>query len=319
MEREGAFYVFTLRLVPAFPFFMVNLLLGLTSLRVGVFYIVSQIGMLPGTAVFVNAGTQLGALESLSDVLSPALLGSFVLLGVFPLIARRVLGAWQAKQVYRGWQKPKKFERDLVVIGAGAGGLVSAYIGAAVKAKVTLVEKHRMGGDCLNTGCVPSKALIRTAKFLHHVRRHREFGVAQAEARANWPEISARIQSVVKAIEPHDSVERYEGLGVECRQGHARIVSPWEVEIDGTRVSTRNIIIASGAEPFVPPIPGLDTVDYLTSDTLWNIDSLPNRLVVLGGGTNWNRTYAVLRALRLFRHASGDGGALTGSRGCGSE
>ena len=289
VRREGAFYLFTLRLVPVFPFFLINLLFGLTGMKARTFYWVSQIGMLAGTVVYVNAGTQLGKLESLSGILSPALLGSFVLLGIFPLIARRIVEAVRRNRVFAKWKKPARFDRNIVVIGGGSAGLVTAYIAAAVKARVTLVEKHKLGGDCLNTGCVPSKALIRSAKFLSHVSRSQEFGIASAKAGFAFSDVMERVQSVIKTIEPHDSAERYTGLGVDVVQGSAKIVSPWEVDItreDGStqRLTTRSIVIATGARPFVPPIPGIDEVGYLTSDNVWNLRELPKRLVVLGGG-----------------------------------
>ncbi len=189
----------------------------------------------------------------------------------------------------QNWRKPRRFERNLVVIGAGAGGLVTAYIAAALKAKVTLVEKHKMGGDCLNTGCVPSKALIRSAKFLSQIARAREFGIREARADFDFAEIMQRVQRTVQAIEPHDSIERYAALGVEVIEGAAKIVTPWEVEIarkDGgtQRLSTRSIVIAAGGRPLVPAIPGLDEVGCLTSDTVWNLRELPGQLLVLGGG-----------------------------------
>ena len=289
IKREGAFYLFTLRLVPVFPFFVINLLLGLTAMKARTFYWVSQLGMLAGTLVYVNAGTQLAKIESLAGIVSPGLLVSFALLGVFPLIARKIVAVVRANQVYARWTRPGRFDRNLVVIGGGSAGLVTAYIAAAVKARVTLVEKHKMGGDCLNTGCVPSKALIRSAKFLSHTRRAAEFGCRASTADFDFAEVMERVQRVVRAVEPHDSVERYTGLGVEVIEGTAKIVSPWEVEVTRTggateRLSTRGIVIAAGARPFVPPIPGLYQVDYLTSDTVWNLRELPGRLVVLGGG-----------------------------------
>jgi len=288
VNREGAFYLFTLRLVPLFPFFMINLAMGLTPIKTRTFYWVSQIGMLAGTVVYVNAGTQLAKLDSLSGILSPALLGSFALLGVFPLGAKKMLEFIQKRKVYARWTKPARFDNNLVVIGAGAGGLVSAYIAAAVKAKVTLIEKHKMGGDCLNTGCVPSKALIRSAKLLSHIKRAKEFGIAKAEADFDFATVMERVQQVIKAVEPHDSIERYTELGVEVIQGTAKIVSPWEVEVrtaDGSKtITSRAIVIAAGARPFVPPIPGIEQISYLTSDTVWNLREKPNRLLVLGGG-----------------------------------
>ncbi len=289
IRKEGAFYLFTLRLVPIFPFFLVNLLLGLTAMKTRTFYWVSQVGMLAGTVAYVNAGTQLAGIESLSGILSPGVLGSFALLGVFPLLAKKAVDVARARKVYARWQRPAHFDRNIVVIGAGSAGLVTAYIAAAVKARVTLVEKHRMGGDCLNTGCVPSKALIRSARLLAQMARASELGIREAQARYDFAEVMARVRRVVQAVEPHDSVERYTGLGVEVIQGSARLVSPWEVEIVGAdgarqRLSTRSVVIAAGARPLVPPIPGIEAIDYLTSDTVWNLSTLPRRLLVLGGG-----------------------------------
>ena len=288
MQKEGAFYLFTLRLVPAFPFFVINLAMGLTPIPVRTFYWVSQVGMLLGTIVYVNAGTQIGRIESLRAILSPSLLISFALLGVFPLVAKKIVDAVKARKVYAGWPRPARFDRNLVVIGAGSAGLVAAYIAAAVKAKVTLVERHRMGGDCLNTGCVPSKALLRSAKLVAQMRRAGEWGLEPVEPTVDFARMMERVQRVIRQIEPHDSVERYTALGVECLAGEARITSPWTVEVrapDGTRtVTTRSIVVAAGAQPFVPPIPGLEEVGYLTSDTVWSLRTLPRRLVVLGGG-----------------------------------
>ena len=288
IEKEGGFYLFTLRLIPIFPFFVINLVMGLTPIRAWTFYWVSQIGMLAGTLVYVNAGTQVAGIDSLRGILSPGLLISFALLGVFPLIAQKIVSAVKARRVYAKWPKPKRFDRNLIVIGAGSAGLVTAYIAAAVKAKVTLIEKHRMGGDCLNTGCVPSKALIRSAKLLSHMRRSPEFGIRKAAAEFDFAEVMDRVQRVIREVAPHDSVERYTGLGVDVIQGIAKITSPWTVAVttaEGTRtLTTRAIVIAAGARPFVPPIPGLEEIGYLTSDTVWNLRELPKRLVVLGGG-----------------------------------
>ncbi len=295
VEKDGAFYLFTLRLIPVVPFFLINLLMGLTRMKAFTFYWVSQIGMLAGTLVYVNAGTQLARLDSLQGILSPALLGSFVLLGIFPLIARRIVEAVQKRKVYARWNsvRPRTFDRTLVVIGAGAGGLVTAYIAAAVKAKVTLVEAHKMGGDCLNYGCVPSKALIKSAKLAHQMRKGANYGLNDTNLSFSFKAVMRRVQDVIRAIEPHDSIERYTGLGVEVLQGYAKLVNPWTVEIalngGGTqRLTARSIVIAAGARPFVPPLPGLDDVGYVTSDTLWDefakLDEVPRRLVVLGGG-----------------------------------
>src|ERR1700682_215296 len=284
VAREGAFYLFALRLVPAFPFFVINLVMGLTPIRTLTFYWVSQVGMFAGTVAYVYAGTELGQFK-----ISAGLIAAFVILGIFPIAAKRVLDALKARKLYAKWPRPAKFDRNVVGIGAGSAGLVTAYIAAAVKAKVTLIEKHRMGGDCLNTGCVPSKALIRSAKLLSHMRRSKEFGMRSASADFDFAEVMERVQRVVKQVEPHDSEERYSKLGVECLKGTAKITPPWPVEAtlaDGSKrtFATKSIVIAAGAEPFVPPIPGLREAKPLTSNTVWDIRTLPRRLVVLGGG-----------------------------------
>ncbi|MGV8892509.1 MAG: FAD-dependent oxidoreductase [Burkholderiaceae bacterium] len=293
VAKDGALYLFTLRLVPVFPFFLINLLMGLTPMRARTFYWVSQLGMLAGTVVFVNAGTQLAQLQSLSGILSPGLLFSFALLGIFPFIAKKTTAWMQGRRVYAKWRRPQKFDRNLIVIGAGAAGLVSAYIGAAVKAKVTLIEAHKMGGDCLNYGCVPSKALIKSARVAHQMRHGEHYGLTSTEPDFSFRAVMARVHQIIGAVAPHDSVERYTELGVEVLQGYARIVDPWTVEVKlntgATQcLTTRSIVIATGAQPFVPPLPGLDDVGYVTSDTLWDefakLDAPPARLVVLGGG-----------------------------------
>lgn len=284
IDRDGPFYLFTLRLVPLFPFFAINLAMGLTSIKTWVFAVVSQLGMLAGTIVYVNAGTQLAEIESLSGIASPRLILAFALLGIFPLIARKFIDWVKARKVYSGWPRPKQFDHNVVVIGAGSGGLVSALIAATVNAKVTLIERNKMGGDCLNYGCVPSKALIRSAKFMSHIQRSKDFGIADASANLEFSDVMDRVHKVIATIEPHDSVERFEGLGVNCIMGEARITSPFSVEVNGETLTTANIIIATGSAPWAPPIPGLDQIEYLTSDNVWELRALPKRLVVLGGG-----------------------------------
>ena len=297
MAKDGPLYLFTLRLIPVFPFFLVNLLMGLTPIRTLSYYWVSQLGMLAGTLVYVNAGTQLAQINSLSGILSPGLLLSFALLGVFPVLAKKFLGFLQSRRVYAKWRRPKKYDRNLIVIGGGAAGLVTSYIAAAVKAKVTLVEAHKMGGDCLNYGCVPSKALIKSARIANQMRHAENYGLSAVDPKFSFSKVMARVHEVIAAVAPHDSIERYTKLGVEVLEGYAKIVDPWTVEIklnngvQGERVqrlTTRSIVIASGARPFVPPLPGLDDVGYVTSDTLWDefakLDAPPARLVVLGGG-----------------------------------
>lgn len=297
LEKDGAFYLFTLRLIPAVPFFAVNLLMGLTKIKTITYFIVSQLGMLAGTFVYVNAGTELSKIESTSDILTPTLIASFVALAIFPWIAKfflgHISGFIKRRKAYAGYTKPKNFDRNLIAIGAGAGGLVSSYIAAAVKAKVSLVEAHEMGGDCLNTGCVPSKALIKSAKVAKFVNQSDKYGIEKNVAKVNFPEVMKRVQGVIKAIEPHDSVERYTGLGVDVIKGYAKFIDPWTIEIaknDGgtQRLTSQAFILATGAAPFVPPLPGIEDTGYLTSETLWDEMATrqepPKTLTILGGG-----------------------------------
>ena len=293
LERDGAFYLFTIRMIPLFPFFVVNLVMGLTRIGTWTFAWVSQVGMLLGTIVYVNAGTQLARIDSLSGIASPAVLASFALLGIAPWFAKAIIGWIKRRKVYAGFNRPKSFDRNLVVIGAGSAGLVSALIAATVKAKVTLVEANKMGGDCLNTGCVPSKALIKSAKVAEQMRHADRYGITPTEPDIPFGQTIERVMQAIRTIEPHDSVERYTGLGVDVVEGYGKVVDPWTVEIarkDGVtqRLTTRGIVIAAGAEPFVPPIPGLEQSNYLTSDTMWDafakMEHAPARIAVLGGG-----------------------------------
>lgn len=289
VRRDGNFYLLSLRLVPAFPYFLVNISMGLTAMRLISFYLVSQIGMLPGTMLFVNAGRRLAAIEQVGDVISPSTILSLLLLGLFPLAAKFSIERSRRRHIYAFFRRPKRFDRNLIVVGAGAGGLVSAYLAANFRAKVTLVEAGEMGGDCLNTGCVPSKALIRSARLAHEIRYADDLGLDAGELQIDFPKVMARVRSVVEEIAPADSAERYSGLGVDVRKGFARLVDPWTVEIDGKdRLTARSIILATGGEPLVPDIPGLHRSGFLTSETMWNAlakrDEVPRRLVIVGGG-----------------------------------
>jgi pyruvate/2-oxoglutarate dehydrogenase complex dihydrolipoamide dehydrogenase (E3) component/uncharacterized membrane protein YdjX (TVP38/TMEM64 family) len=284
ISKDGAFYLFTLRLIPVFPFFLINLLMGVTKLPTFTYFWVSLLGMFPATMVYVNAGTELGKINSLNGILSISMLLSFTLLGLMPLISKLIIQTIKLNKNLRKFMKPKKFDYNMIVIGGGSAGLVSSYIAAAVKAKVLLVEKHKMGGDCLNTGCVPSKALIKSAKVFNLIKNAEEFGFSKIDAQVNFEKVMERVQNVVKKIAPHDSVERYTELGVECLSGNAKIISPYEVEVDGVKFTTKNIVVATGASPLIPKIPGLSDVKFLTSDNVWELRKLPNRLVVLGGG-----------------------------------
>jgi dihydrolipoamide dehydrogenase len=284
LEQDGTFYLLSLRLIPAIPFFLINLLMGLSRISAVQFFLVSQIGMLPGTLVYVNAGTQIATLNSPKDIFSPTLLLSFVALGLLPLFAKIIVNKIKINKIYINYNKPKSYDYNLVVLGAGAAGLVTSYIGATVKAKVALIEKHKMGGDCLNYGCVPSKAIIATAKKVHLTKKASEYGLKKVEIDFDFKDIMARVSGIIKKIEPNDSIERYSSMGVDCITGSGKILSPFEVEVNGKIITTKNIVVATGAGPLIPNIPGLKEVPYLTSETLWNLSTLPKNLLVIGGG-----------------------------------
>ncbi len=231
IAKDGPIYLFTLRLIPVFPFFVINLLMGLTPISTRMFYLVSQVGMLAGTMVYINAGTQLGEIDSLSGIISAPVLISLALLGIFPLLAKFIINIVNQRRVYASWQRPTQFDQNMVVIGAGAGGLVSSYIAAAVKAKVTLIERHKMGGDCLNTGCVPSKAIIRAAHTMAEISRAQEFGISTSKPEVDFEQVMARVHNVIAKIEPHDSVERYSKLGVNCIEGDAKSYHPGRLRL----------------------------------------------------------------------------------------
>ena len=288
IQQQGATYLLFLRLVPAFPFFMVNLLMALTPISACTYYIVSQIGMLPATFIFVNAGTELAKISSVDDILSIPLLLSLLLLACLPFISKQLAKRVSCWRLYKSWQRPKKFDYHTIVIGGGAAGLVAAYTTQTLQGKVALIEKHQMGGDCLNTGCVPSKSILRTAKFIHDIGQHSNYGVQQAEFKLQFQQVMQRVREKISTIAPKDSIKRYNDMGVDCFQAHAQLLSPWQVEAVSKNskitISAKNIILAGGATPNVPTIPGLENINYYTSDNIWHLDHLPEKLLIIGAG-----------------------------------
>jgi len=288
IQQQGATYLLFLRLVPAFPFFMVNLLMALTPISARTYYIVSQIGMLPATFIFVNAGTELAKISSVDDILSIPLLLSLLLLACLPFISKQLAKRVSCWRLYKSWQRPKKFDYHTIVIGGGAAGLVAAYTTQTLQGKVALIEKHQMGGDCLNTGCVPSKSILRTAKFIHDIGQHSNYGVQQAEFKLQFQQVMQRVREKISTIAPKDSIKRYNDMGVDCFQAHAQLLSPWQVEAVSKNskitISAKNIILAGGATPNVPTIPGLENINYYTSDNIWHLDHLPEKLLIIGAG-----------------------------------
>ena len=287
--KEGAVYLLTLRLAPVFPFFLVNLAMGLTAMPVARYALVTWAGALPGTIAYTFAGTALARIERPSDALSPGLIAALFGLALVPILGKWVTHRLQRRRIFAGFTRPRQYDANLIVIGAGSGGLVASLVAAQLKAKVVLIERAEMGGDCLNTGCVPSKALIRAARSIDEVRKAPRFGVDVTQPSVDFAAVMRCVGQSIAAIAPNDSVERFTGLGVDVRVGHARMVDPWSISIDrGVPISAPEIIIATGAAPIVPDIPGMATSGFVTSETLWTrlaaMTQAPRRVVVLGGG-----------------------------------
>jgi pyruvate/2-oxoglutarate dehydrogenase complex dihydrolipoamide dehydrogenase (E3) component/uncharacterized membrane protein YdjX (TVP38/TMEM64 family) len=289
IAKDGAIYLLSLRLAPVFPFFLVNLAMGLTAMPVGRYALVTWAGALPGTIAYTFAGTQLARIARPSDALSPGLLAAFLGLALVPLLGKWIANMVQRRRALKSFRRPRKFDANLIVIGAGSGGLVASLVAAQLKAKVVLIERAEMGGDCLNTGCVPSKSLIRAARSVAEIRKSSVFGIGTVAPSVDFAAVMRRLNQSIAAIAPNDSVERFRGLGVDVRQGEARLVDPWTVTIDGGEpIRAPEIIIATGAAPVIPPIPGLKESGFATSETLWTtlsaMDRVPEKFVVLGGG-----------------------------------
>lgn len=284
VKKEGAFYLLFLRLVPAFPFFLVNLVMALTPIRAWTYYWVSQLGMLPATLIYVNAGTQIAKISSPSDIASPSMIFAFVLLGILPFITKGIISALKNNRAYKKFNKPHSFEYNTVVLGGGSAGLVAGYTTSTLQGKVALVERHQMGGDCLNTGCVPSKSILRSAKFVADIKDFASYGLSNANYELEFKNIMARVHDKISIIEPKDSVARYTELGVHCEQGDAVVLSPWEVNVNDKILTAKNIIIATGATPALPNITDLDQIPYFTTDTIWSLTELPKKLLIIGAG-----------------------------------
>ena len=284
VEEEGALYLFFLRMVPLFPFGLVNVAMAMTPIRLGTYYWVSQLGMLPATMVYVNACAQLASIHSAHDILSGELIFSFLLLGLLPLVTNKFMHYLRQRRAYQGFQRPSHFDYHNIVIGGGAGGLVAAYSSATLQAKVALIEASKMGGDCLNTGCVPSKSILRSAKYVHSLNQAQHYGVAKVDYQLQFADIRQRIMQKIERIAPKDSRQRYRELGVDCIQGQAKVISPWQVEVNGKTLNTRNITIATGARPCTLDLPGLSEITYYTSDTIWSLQELPSELLIIGAG-----------------------------------
>ena len=274
-KNEGVYYLITLRLLPIFPFFLINILMGVTKIEIKKFFFASQIGMFPATIVFLYAGKSISGISKVSEILSPKVIIAFFLLGFIPYISKYLLKKYTVLKLTSKFKKPNSFDYNMIVIGGGSAGLVTAFISNTVKAKVAIIEKDKMGGECLNTGCIPSKALIKTTKILGLSHSAQELGLKNIVIDFNFSDVMNRIRRKISEVAPHDSSERYNHLGIHCIKGIATILSPYEVSVDGKIHTTQNITIATGASPLIPAIKGLDLTNYLTSNTLWNLEILP--------------------------------------------
>ncbi len=283
LARDGAFYLVSLRLIPIVPFVLLNPALGLTRVGLWTFWWTTQLGMLPGHAIYVNAGRQLVRIDSLSGILSPGMITTLVLLAVFPLVATRLLTSYKARLAYRGWRRPKHFERNLVVVGGGTGGLATARIAASLCARVSLLERERLGGVAMHEGGVPARALRRQANRLHGLRSDPRVA-SSLDVAGGFSQAMDDMQRLTRAAMKSASSEHYARLGVEVIMAEGRLSSPWTVEAGGRSLSSRAIVIATGSRPCVPPIAGLEAIEPLTCDNLWDLREPPGRLLVLGGG-----------------------------------
>ncbi len=286
IDKEGALYLFALRLIPVIPFFVINVVMGLTRMRLLTYMVISQLGMLAGTCAYVNIGRSLASIESISGLLSARVFISFIVLAIIPMLSKKIVDAIKAGRVYKKFKhkKPRKFDLNVAVIGAGSGGLIASYIASVVQARLALFEKAEMGGDCLNRGCVPSKTIISISKLISAHKEGKAVGIEYARPVVSFSKVMKTIHDSIATIAPHDSVERYEKLGVQCVKEEAKITSPWEITTKTRTITARSIIIASGATPHVPKIAGLREAKPFTSDTIWSLTKQPRSLLVLGGG-----------------------------------
>lgn len=284
IKKNGNLHLLTLRLVPIFPFWLVNLLMGLSEISLWRYLFISFAGMIPATIVYVYAGLSLSSISELRDVISPSIFFSLLLLSILPYVLRAVVNYYLKKKLYRHYKKPRAFDYNLIIIGGGSAGLVTTFIARILKAKVAIIEKEKMGGDCLNTGCVPSKSLIKIAKIISYGKTPSSWGLKNINIDFSFEDIMNKIHSIIKEIEPHDSIVRYTQLGAECFLGQAQILSPWEVQIGEKIISAKYLVIATGARPIIPQIPGIESISPLTSENIWQLKKQPARLGILGGG-----------------------------------
>lgn len=283
-ESKGPLFLLSLRLVPIVPYFLVNLLMGVTRIPLATFALLSAVGMFPSTMLYVKAGVNFSQIRSVSDILSKKMLLLFCFFALIPVAANWMLPRIRFWWVMRKYPKPKSFDYNFVVVGAGSAGLVAANLGARLQAKVALVERGKSGGDCLNRGCVPSKTLLAIAKGVHHRESAESVSAPYGKAKKEYTAVRRSIQRVIEQIAPHDSFERYESLGVDCFEGNAEVISPYEVKVGEKVLTTKNVVIATGASPILPVMPGIREQGVYTSDTIWEMQDLPTRLLVLGGG-----------------------------------
>lgn len=282
LERDGSFYLFTLRLIPLVPFVLLNPALGLTRVGFWTFWWTTQLGMLPGNLIYVNAGRQLARVREISDILTPSMIGTLVLLAVFPLIATRLLTFYKGRKVYRGWEKPTMFEHNIAVIGAGNGGLAAARAAASMKANVALIERGQLGGAALQSGSVPARALMQAANLSHGLQHSSALG-RRLQPQVDFAHVMQQVRRTLDDAHSALATDIRKETAVTLIDGEAQLTSPWTVTVDGRTITSRAFVIATGSRPCLPEIPGIDAVEPLTCETLWALDERPERFLILGG------------------------------------
>ncbi|MBA3536096.1 MAG: FAD-dependent oxidoreductase [Tatlockia sp.] len=287
--QQNAFsYLLMLRLVPLFPFWVVNIVPALLGVDAKTFIITTFFGILPGSIVYVMVGNGLSHVFEANQtpnlgiifdikVLLPLL--ALAALSFIPILYKRVNPKEQKKN-----PKTNQIKCDLSIIGAGAGGLSVAAVAAQLGLKVVLLESGKMGGDCLNYGCVPSKSLLAAGKIAYQLRHAAQFGISSKGLEIDFKKVMQQVHAVIKVLAKNDSVERFESLGVQVIKAVARFSGVNTLVAQDRVIEARRIVIATGSSPFKPPIPGLEDTPYLTNETIFNLTEQPKHLIVIGGG-----------------------------------
>ena len=287
-QRDAVSYLLMVRFIPVFPFFLVNIAAALTGVSFITFALTTAFGIAPGTFIYASVGNGIsvvlaqGQAPDLGIIFQPEIFLPLTGLGVLSLLPIFIRKIQQVKRLEE--KKKKLIKTDICVIGAGSGGLSVAAGAVQMGARTVLIERDKMGGDCLNYGCVPSKALLAAADAAEQARQATKFGIQTGKIKPNYQQVQAHVADVIAEIEPHDSVERFEGLGVQVLKGAARFENANTVQVGTMRVRAKRFVIATGSKAAIPPIAGLKKVDYLTNETLFDMPEFPTHLLIIGGG-----------------------------------